>query len=232
MPLSFNLQRLPPEALDLLRYMGKTPGALSMDDLEEGSGLNARLIGKAVRRLVNFDYLHMDSNNAYLLTTDGERAAQQIADFDANAASEDTASNKATLTVLRRLIVVMPSALIARQLTDLYFGVNPPAPENTQLSGAVHVELKISAVGGTLTANNLSLDIPPDKAATPVKVTLLADQPGKVVRVRVDAFQASEFDSMESLGGMYFDVRIATESVVQDTTSRAVGMDLRLKPPR
>ncbi len=230
MPLPYNLQKLPPEALDVLRYMGKTSRAESAETLEEGTKLTGRLIGKAIRRLVNYDYIHMVDAYTYSLTTDGNLAVKQLADYDATE-NDETVKAKAALAQ-RRLTVVMPRSFVPGRPTDVYFGVNPPDGQQIPLSGTAHIELKISAVGGTLSVNNVSLDIPPDKAAAPRKVGLTPAQLGKPVRVRVDAFQAFEFDSMEPLGGMYFDVQVSTEPVAKDATSRAVGMDLLLKPPR
>ena len=236
MPLSFNLQKLPPEALDVLRYLGKTPGPATFDTLGQGTGLSARLIGKAIRRLVNYDYVHVTNAIAYELTSDGNVAVQQIAQFDAENANAGDQKAQAPSGTPRHLTVVLPRALNAGRATDVYFGVNAPDGSGSKLPGTVHVELKISAVNGTVSAGNVSLDIPPDKASAPGKIALTPASGNKIVRVRVDAFQSYEFDSMESLGGMYFDVQIAPEPGKQPTApgaaSRAVGMDLLLKPPR
>ena len=235
MPLPFNLQKLPPEALDVLRYMGKTPGSQTVETLEQGAGLSARLIGKSIRRLVNYDYIHMTSGTTYELTTDGNVAVQQIAQYDAESANAGDQRAQAPSGTPRHLTVVLPRALAVGRATDVYFGVNAPDNSGSKLPGTVHVELKISAVNGTISADNVSLAIPPDKASAPGKIALTPATGNKIVRVRVDAFQSYEFDSMESLGGMYFDVQIAPEpgqAPAAPGTSRAVGMDLLLKPPR
>src|SRR5579885_3514450 len=83
MTLPFNLQKLPPEALDTLRYMGKTARPVQPEEIEEGASLSYRLVGKAIRRLINGDYIQIDiSNGSYHLTTDGEEAVKQLVAYD------------------------------------------------------------------------------------------------------------------------------------------------------
>src|SRR5258706_7997897 len=235
MSLPFNLQKLPPEALDTLRFMGKVSGQVLPEDIENGANLSYRLVGKAIRRLINADYIQIDiSSGSYQLTTDGKIAFQQLTEYDAATAGSTDAKTASATVAQRRLTVVMPRAFVAGQANDLYIGVNPPAPAQELLPETAHIELKVSAVGGTLSTGSISLDIPPDKAAQPSLLKLTPQQPGKPVRVRVDAFQSFEFDSMEALGGMYFDVQVPESGAPAATpsASRAVGMDLALKPPR
>ncbi len=230
MSLPFNLQKLPPEALDVLRYLGKTSSSASSEELEDGTGIAARSIGKAIRRLVNYDYISLGVDGGYQLTTDGKIAVQQIAEYDAATGNAPSVA-KQEVKFQRRLTVVMPNSFVAGKPTDLYIGVNPPAVgDSSRLPGAARIELKLSAVGGKLSASNISLDIPPDKAAQPGKLSLTPT--GRMVRVRIDAFQSFEFDSMESLGGMFFDAKVSADPAEKDATRRAVGMDLDLKLPR
>lgn len=230
MPLPYNLQKLPPEALEVLRYFNKTTAADSKQ-LLEGTTLGERLIGKAIRRLVNADYLQIDGNRVYQLTTDGSLAVRQLAEYEANQAG-NTPQVVETPKTKRRLTVAMPRLISAGKATDLYIGVNPPEPKDAKLAGEATVELRLGVIGGKLSANHISLAIPPDRAAQPGRISLTPDQAGKPVRVRVDAYQAFEFDAMESLGGMYFDIQVLAQGVPQDATPRAVGIDVLLKPPR
>src|SRR5436190_23701390 len=107
MPLPYNLQKLPPEALDVLRYMGTTSHSESAETLEEGTKLTARLIGKAIRRLVNYDYIHMEDAYTYSLTTDGNLAVKQLAEYDAAENNDDTQKSMSASLAQRRLTVVM-----------------------------------------------------------------------------------------------------------------------------
>lgn len=230
MPLPYNLEKLPPEALEVLRYFNKTPAADAKQILE-GTTLGERLVGKAIRRLVNADYLQIDGNRVYQLTTDGKLAVRQLAQHDSEQAGATPLVVEIPKTK-RRLTVAMPRLISANRPTDLYIGVNPPEPKDPRLSGVANIELRLGVVGGKLTANNMSLEIPPDRAAAPGKVSLMPDQAGKPIRVRIDVYQAFAFDAMESLGGMYFDVQVLAQGVPQDATPRAVGIDVMLKPPR
>lgn len=230
MALPFHLQKLPPESLDILRYLSKIASA-TPEAIESGTGLSSRTVGKAIRRLVNYDLIEI-TGGAYQLTTDGKIAAKQIAEYDATMANAAPDRPRSVPKAQRHLSVVMPRSFSAGRPTDLYFGVNPPSPDGYRLTEAANVELRVSAVGGTLSLNNVSLSIPPDKAATPGKVSLTPDPAGQMVRVRVDAFQTLGLAELEALGGMYFDVRVNQDSGFQDSTLRAVGMDLLLAPPR
>jgi predicted transcriptional regulator len=233
MSLPFNLQKLPPEALDTLRFMGKVANAVQPSEIEEGAKLSYRLVGKAIRRLINGDYIQIDINNgSYQLTTDGKLAVEQLAEYDAKTAGSDSTKSAPSAIAQRRLTVVMPQSFVAGRANDLYFGVNPPTAAQALLPETANIELKISAMGGTLSTNSVSLAVPPDKAAQPSVVKLTPQQAGKLVRIRVDAFQAFEFDSMESLGGMYFDIHPGEATTAAPAASRAVGMDLALRPPR
>jgi hypothetical protein len=227
MTLPFNLQKLPSEALDTLRYMGKIARPVQPEDIEGGANLSYRLVGKAIRRLINVDYIQIDiSNGSYQLTTDGNLAVKQLAEYDAQTGGNSSAKAAPAMVAARRLTVVIPRGFVMGQANDLFFGVNAPT-NSTLLPDTAHIELKVSAVGATLSADTVSLAIPPDKAAQPSVVKVTPQSSGKGVRVRVDAFQSFEFDSMEPLGGMYFDVQVG-----EAANSRAVGMELSLKPPR
>jgi hypothetical protein len=242
MPLPFSLQKLPPEALNALRYLGKVSAATA-DDLGAGAGLGSRLVGKAIRRLVNAGYILLAPDDTYQLTTDGRLATQQIAEYDQETAGSGSsqpapepvvpqvqAQVQAPALVQRHLSVVMPRRLAAGRTSDLYVGVNPPSGER-RLPGPVRIELRAGAVGGAISPGNLWLDIPPDEAAAPGKFSLTPTQPGRAIRVRVDAFQMFGFDQLEPLGGIYFDAHVSADST-PDPTTRAVGMDIVLKSAR
>jgi hypothetical protein len=238
MPLPFSLQKLPPEALNALRYLGKVSVATA-DDLGAGAGLGSRLVGKAIRRLVNAGYIFLAPDDSYQLTTDGRLATQQIAEYDQETAGSGSSQPapepvvpqaQAPVPVQRHLSVVMPRRLAAGRTSDLYVGVNPPTGEH-RLPAPVRIELRTGAVGGAISPGNLWLDIPPDEAAAPGKFSLTPTQPGQAIRVRVDAFQMFGFDQLEPLGGIYFDAHVSTDST-PDPTTRAVGMDIVLKSAR
>src|SRR5258706_7129448 len=81
MSLPYNLQKLPPEALVVLRFMGK-PSSANAEDMQAGTGFAQRTVGKIIRRLVTIDYIHVAANGDYELTTDGRVAVNRLAEYD------------------------------------------------------------------------------------------------------------------------------------------------------
>ncbi|MBO9309671.1 MAG: hypothetical protein J7551_07810 [Chloroflexi bacterium] len=231
MELPFTFQRLPPEALEVLRFLYNRQAAAASAEIEQGAQLSRRLVGRAIRRLVNLRLIQLN-HNKYELTSDGQLVAHQLAEYDAAIAAKGSGDAEPP-RVPRRLTVVMPRVLPANAPTDLFVGVNPPTANTPLLPHPAHITLRASALGGTLSSAEFSLVVPVDKAAVPVKLSLTPNQAGRAVRVRIDAFQAMDADLLrfEPLGGMYFDMRVAMDSN-HDSALRAVGMDLLLKPTR
>jgi hypothetical protein len=227
MSMPFHLQRLPPEALDVLRYLSKN-GPASAYDLETKTDLSTRLIGKAIRRLVNFDYIELRSG-VYQLTSDGNIAAQDLSAFEGNAPQSNQPVREVSKKVQRHLSVVMPRLFGVGQPANLFIGVNPPEQTDERLSNDVQLELRVSAIGGTLDPATVSINVPPDRAASPGKFALIPADNVQMVRVRIDAFQSIDNHALEPLGGVYFDVRISSGGIKQDSTLRAVGMDVWLQ---
>jgi hypothetical protein len=233
MSLPSNLERLPPEAIRVIQFMGTQSDPMTPDQIDQGTKLGVRLVGKAIRRLVNFDLIQISPNNSYILTSDGRQAVDEFAENDARLLDgllSLTQPQPPLQPVQRRLTVVMPRIFAAGKPTDIYFGVNPPDASLGSSGMMLNVELKVSANGGSLSSSSLSLEIPGFGAAKPSTVSLTPQTPGKVVRVRVDAFQTTDSYQVEALGGIYFDIQVATAGSGQDLSSRAVGMDLLLKP--
>lgn len=225
MSLPFNLQRLPPEAISVLRFLGQRNAAASTQDFEDGLDIGPRAVGKAIRRLVNFSLIQMDVHGTYQLTGDGRRAYQQLADNESASAEQPTEHEAPK--IMRRLTVVLPQMLINGQTSALYIGVNPPAANTPTHAQSATLELRLSAVGGKFSAANVALEVPPDRAADPIKV-MLAAAASRPVRVRIDAFQSFDIDRIEPIGGMYFDIPVVTRPVSEEATRRAVGVDLAL----
>ncbi len=226
MPLPYNLQKLPPEALDVLRFMGKAQGPVTSNNIETGARMSTRLVGKAIRRLINAGHIQL-SGTGYQLTGDGKIAVQQLAENDKGQGEVQSSVNILPVFT-RRLMAVMPHRIAAGRATEVYFGVNPPDATRPSSNRSARIELRLSAVGGSFSVPSLVLDIPADKAAIPGKVGLTPLEVDKPIRVRVDVFQPSG-NGAETLGGMYFDVEVVQNTAPQEGTTRAVGMDLTLK---
>ena len=227
MSLSFNLQRLPSEALSVLHYLGQRGTAANTEEMETGVALSQRAIGRAIRRLVNYSLIQIDYNGAYQLTSNGRRAYQQLADLSASLAAADAARPSA----VRRLTVVLPRLPTDAQPIPLYIGVNAASASASGLKEPVQLELRLSAIGGKLSRTNLSLDVPADRAAVPATLSLTAEPGAPLVRVRLDAFQVRDLDQVDAVGNMYFDLPTNPQSKPDGSAvpgQRAFSTDLAL----
>jgi hypothetical protein len=224
--MPYNLQKLLPEALAVLRFM-RTHEAASAEELEAGTGLSNRVVGRAIRRLVNFDQIELQGR-VYHLTDDGRITANQLVEYEAALTAEPSAAGTAPTAVIRRLVVVLPRAFAANVPTAMIIGVNAAQAGDSPLPTATRVVLQVSAVGGTLSLYRLLLEVPALNAASPVRVSLTPATPGRSVRIRLDAIQETGEHS-EPLGGMYFDVKVPLTADSLDSAVRAVGMNLWLK---
>jgi hypothetical protein len=225
MELPFHLAKLPPEAQLLLRYM-LTHSPLTSVAMEN-AGLSARSVGKAIRRLINGDYLELKGLE-YALTTNGRLAGKQLIEYEAAMSGLPVEQDNGVLRVRRRVLVVTPRIYVSEHAADLFIGVNPPSQGDERLPYGAQIELRVSAVGGKLSINSLSIDIPPEKAAVPTRVRLLPEPKTPAVRVRVDAFQTFEIDHSEAVGGFYFDIPVYADASKQDKSPKAVGIDITL----
>jgi hypothetical protein len=227
MALPFNLQRLPPEAISLLRFLGKRNAPATIRELEAGIPEESpRSILRAIRRLINFSLIQMDIDGAYLLTSDGKRAFQQLLTEEAAGSSVEavTVSRK----ISRRLTVVVPGSIIAGKPVPIFIGIDPPPTGAPLLAQSASVDLKLGAAGATLSTQTASLDVPPDKAASPTRITLMASTAGRIARVQIDAFQAHDIDRLEPAGAMYFDVPVIASAAASPAPPRAVAVELTL----
>jgi hypothetical protein len=242
--LPYYLQKLPPEGLDMLRFMAQRGSAASVPEIESGAGLSNRMVLRTIRRLVNEGHVEV-RGGLYALTGDGQAAAQHLAELEANqppaARAEEQASaappwdvsapdmgTAAPTAAVRRLAIVMPRQVLSGTSATLFFGVNAPEIGAPRLAGPARLELRMSAVGGNLSTFKVEIDIPPDRAAAPVRVSLIPAQAGRAVRVRVDAMHIGLDGAPQSLGGMYFDVHVPQDDSTYDPAPTAVGMDLQL----
>jgi hypothetical protein len=177
--------------------------------------------------LVNFDQIEM-RDRVYHLTDDGRITANQLVEYEATLNAESSAPGTAPTAIIRRLVVVLPRAFAANVPTTLVIGVNAAPDDSPPLPTAARLELQVSAAGGTFSRYRLSLEVPSLNAASPVSVSLTPAEPGRSVRVRLDAVQKIGAHT-EPLGGMYFDVKVPLTTDSLDSSVRAVGMNLWLR---
>lgn len=234
MSLPFNLQKLPPECLDMIRYMARRGTPATTADMEADSGMSARLIGKAIRRLVNGDYIDV-KGGIYNLTDDGHMAADLIAEHDRDGGNKTVQTSDAVRTA-RKLAIVGPRTYRPGVSNTFTVIANPPdSTTSSSPTSATEVVLRLNATGGSLDTSTVTLQVPPNAASLPAKfnVTPAPGTPG--VRIRVDAYQHLDLDRVEKLDAIYFDAPVARDTgSVPDSTNapntglRAVGMEVLL----
>ena len=128
------LQRLPPQALDVLRYLTACEdGTASADVIMAGAGLSTIGLGKGIRRLVTGRYVAMTAPGTYTLTARGREAAEALL-------PADPAPGQA-----RRLSVFTPCELAAGSPALLRAGFDPPDRDQPPPTEAVPVILRLHA---------------------------------------------------------------------------------------
>lgn len=226
MDLPYELRILPPQAIDVLRFMGARPdGQADADAICEGAGLTDRAFGKAIRRLVTRNYLSMDDAGYYHLTPEGRRAVAAVTQVYGDA--PPAPAPQAAPAVTRRLTVVLPKSLGVQQPAAVYIGIDAPPDSAPRLGEAASLTLRVEAINAEITPDEYTLDVPPDRAARPATFTLTAPAAG-TARVRVRTCQMAGFD-MTDVGGLYVDVS-AVPPEVADPALQALSVDLKLQP--
>jgi hypothetical protein len=198
MPILSDLEKLPPQALDVLRYLATCEaGTASADAIMAGTGLSAIGLGKGVRRLVTGRYIAMTAAGAYELTTLGQRAADEL------RAAEPAPALPAT----RRLSVFVPCALALGASALLRAGFDLPAADQSASVEAVPVILRLRAPGCDVSPAEQPLTVPPDAPSSPVRFRVTPYQEG-MLRLSLEVLPAGGAGPSRPSGGIYFDLSV------------------------
>lgn len=228
--LPVDLQKLPPQALDVIRYLGRVEAGAWVDDILKGTGLTERGFGKAIRRLVTRYYADMPEQGFYRLTTKGQQAAQDIRDFDGeDAPVAPGPAAAALLTHPRQLAVVCPKELVAQSETVIQVGCSGPPEAAPSLNQPGRLILRLSAPGCDVDPVERPLEVATSEAAGPALFRLHPRQTG-TVRVKVEAFQLVAQDEIVPVGGLFFDLSIAGFPTPTSGEQQALGAQIRLQP--
>lgn len=223
MPLS--LQTLPAEALDILRYYGRT-GATSAhaDDITEGTALTDRGFGKGIRRLVTRNYLSMAGEQVYRLTEQGHRAVAALQEFDLAAPDADGAVEPRY--VRRRLVIVAPARVLAGQPTSITVGVDDAHGEDI-LGDTVNVLLRLTVINGEPEMGSETMLVLSNRyASQDFEVTAgLFTQ----VRLRVELYQEQPDEQFAPIGGLYVDIPVTVDPDAGSIPLAASGTDVYLR---
>jgi hypothetical protein len=224
------LQKLPPEALDVLRYLGQHPDGASTNDILHGTGLSVRGFGKAIRRLVTRYYVEMPDQSFYCTTESGRQAADDVRAFD----EDDTPAAPGAdmipkLTHTRQLAVVGPKELIAGAESVLRVGFSAPVDAQHPLNEKGRVILRLSAPGCDVDPVERPLEVATDAPAGPAWFRVMARKTGSV-RVKVEAFQLMALDELQPVGGVFFELSVAGFPTPASGEVQALGSTVRLHP--
>jgi predicted transcriptional regulator len=207
MELPPELARMLPGSLAVLRYLGseQIEGADS-DTLAEGAGMSSRGVMKAIRALVTQGFLQMDANYVYYLTDKGNKAIVDLADYDATqpADANDAASDDDSPEVESELIAVLPDPIGAQQTTSLQIGL----AQIPDVNSASQLVLRLSATAGTISPQEISLDLKPGQAPPSAEAVFRPSGQVGQIRFRIEAVQILSMDDVHPAGGMFLDARL------------------------
>ena len=230
MDMPSNLQNLPPEVLDVLRFFGATgQTSAHADEIIERTGLSDRGFGKAIRRLVTSTYLVMDGDQVYRLSDAGRRAVADVLEYDLDTPPQDrvTSSNAPAAgprVVTRRLVLVAPAILTAGEAAPVQIAFESAGP-GQRLSSPAPVVVRFSALHADAappTETTLQIGNEPVQAGFTVT-------PGAftTARLRVELLQSDEFGyELEPCGGLYADLPV---SAAGDPQWSAHGVSVTLR---
>jgi hypothetical protein len=218
MSLPFELQRLLPQALDVLRYLGTGEGGATTEQIMHGTGLSERTSGKAIRNLVTRYYLEMPEQGYYLLTETGWQAVQDLRAYDGDTpytpaeTSEVSAASPADAAPAprhtRRLSIFLPGEFVIGSTAILRAGFDSPSDDRVPLAQPGRVILRLGAAYCDVEPSERPLEVAGNAAAGPVRFRVTPFREGEV-RLKLEAFQLVAGEELLPVGGMYFDLNVA-----------------------
>jgi hypothetical protein len=199
--LPIHLKQLEPltGALDMLRYLVNR--SADGDELADELGLSDRAFDKAKRRLVTNGYVATRSDGIMELTQKGINAAEDLAEYEANAPADRGTEGR----IARRVLVAMPRTLTAGQPTPVLVGFEADA--TGKFKHTSDVVLRFSAINAELSdKNDQRLALSGGAAKHTVEITPSNyDQ----VRLKMQVFQISpDGVDISDCGGLYVDVNV------------------------
>lgn len=246
MSLSIEIQRLLPQALDVIRYLATRENGASIEEMVEGTGLSERVLGKAIRRLVTRYYVEMPAQGFYRLTTRGKQAAGEITDFDGATPSASRAEESKPAPTpappaaprpaapepvverhTRRLSVFFAKEMVIRSSTTLRGGFDAPLAGQPPLKQPARVILRLSAPGCDVAPVERPVEVGINAPAGPIQFQITPRREG-TVRVKLEAFQLVTLRDLQPVGGMYFDLNVASFPTPLSAEFQVLGAAIQL----
>jgi predicted transcriptional regulator len=242
MSLPFELQRLLPQALDVLRYLGTGEGGATTEQIMQGTGLSERTSGKAIRNLVTRYYLEMPEQGYYLLTERGWQAVQDLRAYDGDkpytpAAPAETPGVSAAPPAgpapgprhARRLSIFLPREFVIGSTAILRAGFDSPADDRVPLAQPGRVILRLNAAYCDVEPSERPLEVAGSASAGPVRFRVTPYREGEV-RLKLEAFQLVGGEVLLPVGGMYFDLNVASFPTPLSAEFQTLGALVGLHP--
>ncbi len=211
MSIPSDLDRLPPQAVTVLRYLATRGNAeVSISEIMWGTGLSNVGIGKGIRPLVTRRYATMTQPGYYVLTPAGREAAQGLLET-AQAVSEPSAqvqTQRPERVHVRQLSAFAPCELALDTPSSLQVGFDPPDQGQPPLPGPWPLMLRLRADGCEVSPESHLLDLQPHGVGGPVRFRVIPQAAGKQ-RFRLEVLEVGMGGISRLLGGMYFDLNVA-----------------------
>jgi len=251
-----DLRKLPPQALDVIRYLDTHDDQGTVVEIVGGTGLTERGLRKAIRRLVTRFYAEMPDQDFYRLTTKGKEAAEELRAYDgenvpaaapdtqtppveqaapaaqvapAIQASEETPAADVPRHV-RRLSMLVPKELVIRSTITLRAGFDAPAIDDpVPLEKTGRVILRLSAPGCDVEPVERPLDVAVNGPAGPVSFRVTPRREG-LAQIKLDAYQLVSLKDIRPVGGMFFDLNVSGFPTPDSGEVKALGAVMRLYP--
>lgn len=224
MELPYHLKTLPPDALDVLRYLGKLDSLMAYkDDICEAVDLTDRGFGKVIRRLVTKGYTVMDGSQIYRLTELGQQSAEELAAYDAENPDSEDAGEAAAEIVQRRAILVAPSLLVAGQPTRVYIGFYelPDFEESAEIVARlslIHAQPEVP--------QEVAFEL---NAESAYQVMTIVPEYFTRVRLRLEIYQLGPNPGDIAIaGGMYIDADVVADADRGSAPLLAYGTDVTI----
>jgi hypothetical protein len=232
-----DLQKLPPQALDVIRYLDTHDDKGTVDEIVAGTGLTVRGFRKAIRRLVTRYYVEMPEQDFYTLTANGKQAADDLRVYDGEEvpaaepqAPEAPAPPSPAPRHARRLSLLLPKELVIRSAIILRAGFDAPgADEPVPLKEPGRVVLRLSAPGCDVTPVERPIEVAEKAPAGPVGFRVTPRREGPV-RLKIEAYQLVAAKDVRPIGGMFFDLNVSGFPTPDSAEAKALGAVMRLYP--
>lgn len=230
MTISSDLERLPPQAVTVLRCLAAQGGRpVSVEAIAADTGLSAVGVGKGIRPLVTRRYATMTQPGHYMLTPAGQQAARGLAQIPPVDAAEQPPAQvqRAGRVHIRRLSALAPCELSLNMPSSLRVGFDSPDAAQPSLVAPRTLWLRLRAEGCEISPEIHRLDLSPFGISGPVRFRVIPQTAG-THRFRLEVLEADTNGNRRLRGGMYFDLNVTEFPTPACVQFQALSADISL----